>query len=1042
VAARRIHVANGQTAVVREADGTIALLNLLGIPAGDSSAGSATAVSAAAGTVPPWHYDIAALDIKAVAFALSDRSFEPSVNYDLSVQSIGVKALTSRVDAKVAFAARVDFKQGGSASATGTYTTGSHAVQARLELDRLALSPLRPVARRYTGLATQAGVLSLAANLRQLPGGEAANLQVDDLAVSLTELAVARPGEARPMLSLQRIEASGGTMNLARRTVSLQELVLARGAVSARVDREGRLDWLAAGPAPTTGLATSAAGASEPARPAGAGAATAVGGAPWDVRIATLRLDQVAAHYADQARDPPVAVGIDRIDASLAVQVTAGGERMGFVADRLVLEAQQIALGAPDPAPPSIALKSASIAQGRFDLAALRVGAERVALQFDELSLVRQADGRLDLLEFLRPAGAVREVVEAARVDRADWHYELQALRVEPFSITVADEGFAPPLAFAGTLQGDVTHIANDQRMAFAAALSLTAGGGLKANGDADADFGDVQAAVVIDQIALVPLQPLLARHAAIELRSGLLSANAKLHYGSGDPARLEVDGALRIDALLMNDLLNGDRLLSWKQLDADRVRFDLAASTLSVNAVTISEPGAKIEISEDRRVNLAQLNRRDAENALPDARQAPAQATPDGDAKTLPFEFRVERVLLRNGLVDYADHSLVLPFTANVTAFNGTIVGISNDRKRRADVKASGAIPPFGSASVEGSIVPFAPATFTNLRVRFSNVEVPPLSPYTATFAGRTVESGRLWLDLAYRVEGGELLGSNAIRLSNFTLGKRVHAPGAFAAPLDLAVALLTDAKGEINLSVPVRGDVGSPRFSVGGAIQQAVSGALQRIVSAPFRALAGLFGDGARGDALASIEFRPGSTELRPEQREKLDQLVRALKERPQLQLVVSAPYDPQVDTRALQIDRAARELQQALGHGVDARDDVGPIAYDDPRTREAIARLLSEQAGPGAAQPAAAGPGETQDDSRERYVALFEQLAQTYPVTPDRLRLLAAGRAQAIAAHLETLGMSPKRVRTGTIVRVSESREDAITARLGVDVDRPAG
>lgn len=148
------------------------------------------------------------------------------------------------------------------------------------------------------------------------------------------------------------------------------------------------------------------------------------------------------------------------------------------------------------------------------------------------------------------------------------------------------------------------------------------------------------------------------------------------------------------------------------------------------------------------------------------------------------PLDFRIDQVRLRNGVVDYADLSLVLPFSTQVTGLQGVIVGISSDPARRAGVKASGGIQPYGSARVEGSIVPFNPSRFTDLQVVFSNVLVPPLSPYTATFAGRKVESGRLWLDLDYRVDNGELLGSNDIRLAEFTLGERVEAPDAMNVP------------------------------------------------------------------------------------------------------------------------------------------------------------------------------------------------------------------------------------------------------------------
>ena len=113
------------------------------------------------------------------------------------------------------------------------------------------------------------------------------------------------------------------------------------------------------------------------------------------------------------------------------------------------------------------------------------------------------------------------------------------------------------------------------------------------------------------------------------------------------------------------------------------------------------------------------------------------------------------------------------------VTAVDGTIDGLSNDPSRRAAVNAGGTVAPYGSASVQGTILPFDAARYTDLHVVFENVLMPPLSPYTATFAGRAIDSGRLWLDLEYKIADGQLVGKNDVRLADFTLGERVKAPG-----------------------------------------------------------------------------------------------------------------------------------------------------------------------------------------------------------------------------------------------------------------------
>ena len=135
---------------------------------------------------------------------------------------------------------------------------------------------------------------------------------------------------------------------------------------------------------------------------------------------------------------------------------------------------------------------------------------------------------------------------------------------------------------------------------------------------------------------------------------------------------------------------------------------------------------------------------------------------------------------------------------------------------------------------------------------------------------------------------------------MQNFTLGERVEAPNALDLPLDLAVALLTDSQGRINVAVPVTGNVDNPQFSYRHLIREALAQpdrpSRQRAVPGARR----LFGGDA--EALGSIEFEPGRARLLPPEREKLDKVAQVLKEKPQLKLVVRGAVRSELDGEAL--------------------------------------------------------------------------------------------------------------------------------------------
>jgi hypothetical protein len=1036
LAAQQLSLQGGQAELVRRQGGGIPLLDLLRLaPAPAPAAGKTgkTGGRPTHGEGIDWRYDIAKLSVESFDLALQDRSFEPAVAYDLQLQSLTASNVASASNAPTPFQAALRVQQGGTLEVSGTVAPDGGVLKAQVKVDQLALAPLQPVARRYTGLDIQADALTLAADVLYDPGdGGQPQIAVDGLSATLPGVTVRRPGSEQPLLALQRIEANGGRFDLARRDIALGRLLLQDGQVNATVQAQGQLNWLA-----------DASSRKPASAPAGGDAR------PWNVLLEDLRVQGVGAHYADRSRSTPLVLDVETVSGNLELAVTAGGARTQVIAQGLEAQVRQLALRAGASSRPAVALASGSIAQGHLNLAEQTVSAREVVLAGGGTRVVQESDGTIPLLALFesgQDGAAQPEAPSDASARAGEWRYAVDTLRVDSFALEFADRGFEPPLSLGATLQASIQHLASDKRASFSAALAIDQGGTIKAQGSAAPGAESVQAQVEASQVALSPLRPLLRRFAALALETGALSASAQLRYQRGDGSgALQADGTLRITDLLMNEAWSGDRLLAWKQLDAEGVSFDLAERQLTVKDVTVLEPGAKIVISKDRDVNLARVAKPEGESRAADEGQA-RQVVPQQEQAAAPkdaagFQFRVERVRLREGVVDYADLSLVLPFSTKVTGVNGTIVGISSDPSRRAEVKATGAIQPYGSAKVEGSIAMWEPRHFTDLQVEFNNVLVPPLSPYTATFAGRKVESGKLWLDLDYKVQDSTLLGKNEIRLADFTLGEKVGAAHVLDVPLNLAVALLTDSKGEIKLSVPVRGDLDNPRFSVASALKQAVGNVIRRVVSAPFRALGRLVGRDA--GSLAAIDFEPGSARLAPEQREKLDALTRALSARPRLQLVVSAPYDPQRDTGVLQRDAARRQLAQALGRQIPHGEDPGPISYDDPATHRALEQLLVQQKGADAlTELRGKSDGGAEPSERELYQAMFAQIASAQPLEGSSAQVLATERARAIASYLQQQGVEPGRVQTGRIAPVQAGNKGPVRAQLQIAADGSAG
>ena len=457
--------------------------------------------------------------------------------------------------------------------------------------------------------------------------------------------------------------------------------------------------------------------------------------------------------------------------------------------------------------------------------------------------------------------------------------------------------------------------------------------------------------------------------------------------------------------------------------------------------------------IFKNKTLNIAQLMKPAA--TPPTAAPAPSAlpATAAGREPAPAFPVTVRRVRLDNGSMDYADLSLVLPFATRIHGLNGVIAGLGSDANSRATVKLDGRVDEFGSVKVDGSLNARQPKVFTDLAVTFRNVPMATLSPYSATFAGRRIVAGTMDLDLEYKIDHSELLGQNKVVLQKVKLGEQVESPGAMKLPLDLALAILSDADGRIDIALPVRGNVDNPEFSYGHVIWEALVTVIKRVATAPFRALGALFGGGG-GEKLEAIEFEPGRDVVLPPEREKLKRVGDVLAKRPQLKLTVHGGYDAKLDGEALRALHVRQDLAQRLGVKLKPGEDPGPVAFDDAKTQRALEALLTERGGGKAVDEVVAqyqtSSGKTADRAnrvlalvgrgggdRGLYEAIYRRLVETTPLAESELTALAQRRGEAAVARAQPGrrrrgGARPGRRHRGRRRRGPQGRPDASRAR----------
>jgi hypothetical protein len=201
-------------------------------------------------------------------------------------------------------------------------------------------------------------------------------------------------------------------------------------------------------------------------------------------------------------------------------------------------------------------------------------------------------------------------------------------------------------------------------------------------------------------------------------------------------------------------------------------------------------------------------------------------------------------------------------------------------------------------------------------------------LTPYSGKYVGYGIEKGKLSLDVQYRVENRKLSAQNKIILNQLTFGERIESPTATKAPVLLAVALLKDRNGVIDVNLPISGSLDDPQFSVGGIVLQLVLNIITRAVTSPFTLLASAFGG---GEELSYVEFEYGRVRLTPAAEERLKTLAKALNNRPGLRLEISGRVDPVSDLEGLKRAGLERKVKAQKMKEL-SRKGAAPKSVDD--------------------------------------------------------------------------------------------------------------
>ena len=543
--------------------------------------------------------------------------------------------------------------------------------------------------------------------------------------------------------------------------------------------------------------------------------------------------------------------------------------------------------------------------------------------------------------------------------------------------------------------------------------------------------------------IELAVAQPYIAQRTSMTLLSGALSGDTKVHYGSSKPA-IDFSGNLSIAKLHTVDNALHDDFINWDRFDVQGLKYQHDPDRLDIDLVTATKAYARVIIEPDTTLNVSRVlagpNATVVVPSAPGTSAGPVTATAQptaappppaskkksakpaatvasqaAGAGAAPIPMAIKKIALESSEANFSDLSIQPNFTAGIQKLHGSILGLSSKANARAKIDLHGQVDPYAPVSITGEVNVLGPL-YTDVKLSFHNIELSTFNPYSGKFAGYNISKGKLTTDLQYKVDGRKLDAQHHIVVDQLEFGDKTESKQAVSLPIKLAVSLLKNRDGVIELDLPVNGSLDDPQFKLGPIIWKVFVDLLEKAVTAPFALLGRLFGG---GPDLQFIDFEPGAADLDASATAKAQTIIKALNERPQLKIDVPIAVVESIDRPSLleaQFKTQVHDAQAALAAKKKSVSASAPFEQLEPGTRlDILSQLYQKDFGSDPKYPDSVSSIKAKPDLTSAKIDFLSgELHSHISVSPTDLSNLGQLRAQNLQqVLLKDSQIDPERV-----------------------------
>ena len=515
--------------------------------------------------------------------------------------------------------------------------------------------------------------------------------------------------------------------------------------------------------------------------------------------------------------------------------------------------------------------------------------------------------------------------------------------------------------------------------------LKFENGGGLNVKLLYGMKSSEYDLSLVLTDFELDAIAPYLRQYLNINNFGGKLTAKLNLIGNTDHILEVVAKGDVKIADVFATDQSN-KRLAAVRSITLEGINADTKKSDYYMKKLEVAGIHFDYEVFADHHTfdNLVKGSSTPADTV---------QTAADTSSGS-PLHFLVDELVVSESSLNYIDHTMHHEVNVPVSGINIRCMHFDPDAPISLGLKAlvgeSGEL----MANCDGSLTDFSNM---KLNVFLRNFKLTYASPYAVEYFAYPITDGVLSFASTNTLVNNNISSQNKVDIYNCQVDKKLKDFKAeYNIPMRAAVYILTDRKGNIQLDLPVSGNINDPTFSYRKIIFKTLCNLIVKVVTAPVDFLVkAINGEPDLFDDMA-YDIRPQG--LGSESSDRLNKIADAMKEKPELHLTIQQSVDIEENIREYALFNAQREFYMRKHSGELTMEDFNNIRAIKPTNKEFVDYVNGRLS----------GSTSTPIDIYDKCVALYDRqmLQQQIDANIER-------RNQQIVNHLSTQGIGRDRV-----------------------------